>query len=218
MKYLLLIIPALYLTCLICPIFVSIVFVKNSTREDLYARIGLFRNSLGFNFRIPYFRKKGKQVSTEVKLSSEKQRIESGTKLKFQQPSPMQQMNQFTHKIAKAKIFSNIFLKYARLHKLSVKVNFGLQNAFQTGIVGGLAWIFLGNLEFLLKKMHKSRDYDKFYQLNPNYDFSCFEMETEFVFSMRGIHFVMIGISNLVYEIKRRIYQWKITKSTPYKA
>ncbi len=102
-----------------------------------------------------------------------------------------------------------ILLKFITLHKLHLQLKYGCGNAFWTGITGGIGWALTGNLLHLIKKMHKSQNYYENIDLTPDYQNLNLQGEFNCSISFRICHVVLTLLLTVIYQFRRRFYQWK---------
>ncbi|NSW90433.1 MAG: DUF2953 domain-containing protein [Firmicutes bacterium] len=97
------------------------------------------------------------------------------------------------------------------IEKFRLSIITGTEDAFQTGIISGVIWTLLGNIDSFIS--NNFRVLDKYFFIKPNYLEEVLEIDFLCIISIRVVHIIVVGLIFLITKIKeefndRRWFKW----------
>ncbi len=122
----------------------------------------------------------------------------------------MQKAQRVPNKGEIIKLSVTLLLRFVKLHKLKLKAQVGLGEAYPTAFLNGVGWGIIGMSQRVLSKIKKSSNYQEDIDIMPIYDklHGCAEFFLSY--SLRGYQSLYILFSVLFLILKRRFLFWKI--------
>lgn len=200
----------LILILLFSSIKIGIYYKRENENDRIKVDIGLLSGLIPIQIKIPSLKSTDQGIKYEQKIEQKDMKIQEEHKTVT--PKKLSDYKRLMQTIKdRTRDFRKILVRFMRkvkVVKFSWKSQIGTGDAFETGLLSGIAWIIKSGFVALLSHFFQLHTNPELH-IEPSFSQACFNTEIECIVKLRIGDAMLTGLLIYVYYRKGRKKQWQ---------